>query len=47
MKNLSILILSLVFFTPIYSAHIVGGNMSYECLGNGDYRIIFKIYRDC
>lgn len=29
------------------AAHLVGGEMSYECLGNGDYRIRLKIYRDC
>ena len=27
--------------------HIVGGEMSYTCLGNGDYEIQLLIYRDC
>ncbi len=29
------------------STHIVGGELSYECLGNNDYRITLKVYRDC
>ena len=34
---------------PNYSLarHIVGGEMSYTCLGNGDYEIQLLIYRDC
>lgn len=27
--------------------HIIGGDISYECLGNGQYRFTMKIYRDC
>lgn len=27
--------------------HLVGGEMSYTCLGNNEYRISLKIYRDC
>lgn len=29
------------------AAHLVGGEMSYQCLGNGDYQVRVKIYRDC
>jgi gliding motility-associated-like protein len=29
------------------ASHIVGGEMSYECLGNNQYKIILKVYRDC
>jgi hypothetical protein len=32
--------------TSIYAAHIIGGDVSYECLGNDDYKIQMKIYRD-
>jgi gliding motility-associated-like protein len=31
----------------LQAAHLVGGEMSYECVGNGDYLIRLKIYRDC
>jgi len=30
-----------------FSTHIVGGEMNYECLGNNQYRIRLKLYRDC
>ena len=32
--------------TPLYSAHIIGGEMTYVCLGNDNYRIKIKLYRD-
>jgi gliding motility-associated-like protein len=30
-----------------YSTHIVGGEMNYKSLGNGDYEITLIVYRDC
>lgn len=27
--------------------HLVGGEISYECLGNNEYLVTLKIYRDC
>ena len=27
--------------------HIIGGEIIYECLGNGTYRFVMKMYRDC
>ena len=41
---------------PLFSAHIIGGELTYDCLGytNGDpnsnsrtYQFVMKIYRDC
>jgi hypothetical protein len=29
------------------ATHAMGGELSYECLGNGQYRIILNFYRDC
>lgn len=41
-------ILALLFFTtPVLSKHIIGGDITYECLGNGDYLFELHIYRDC
>lgn len=40
----------LVFFTigpDLKAAHLVGGDLSYTCTGNNDYRIRLRIYRDC
>ena len=33
--------------TALYASHIVGGEMYYDCLGNNQYRITTKVYRDC
>ncbi|MFN4915025.1 MAG: hypothetical protein ACK5FT_06880, partial [Sphingomonadales bacterium] len=29
------------------ATHMMGADVSYRCLGNGRYRIIAKVYRDC
>lgn len=29
------------------ATHIVGGEIYYDCLGNGNYLVTLKIYRDC
>ena len=35
-------------FTPAVQAkHLIGGNITYKCLGNGDYSFTLKVYRDC
>jgi len=37
-----------LFFSPkINATHIVGGDLSYECLGNNEYLITMRVYRDC
>ncbi|MCC7302150.1 MAG: gliding motility-associated C-terminal domain-containing protein [Bacteroidia bacterium] len=41
----------LIFFTaiavPLCATHIVGGEIYYTCLGNNNYEITLKVYRDC
>ncbi len=41
--------LSLLLFVPlsVFSKHIIGGVVSYECLGGGVYKFTMKMYRDC
>lgn len=39
--------LIIIFSTKINATHIVGGDLSYECLGGDQYRITMKVYRDC
>ncbi len=48
-KITSKFIFSLCLLLPVfaYAKHTVGGNMTYSCLGNGDYLIELIIYRDC
>ncbi len=33
--------------TSLWSLHIIGGDMTYVCNGNGSYTITMKVYRDC
>lgn len=43
-------ILFFVFFCALSSAqaaHLVGGEMSYKCMGNNNYEVSLVIYRDC
>lgn len=48
MKWRLILLLSLFCFSfKANATHIVGGEIYYDCLGNNDYRITLKVYRDC
>ncbi|MGB3073970.1 MAG: T9SS type A sorting domain-containing protein [Chitinophagales bacterium] len=50
MKNQFYILLILFFAFRIQSAeasHIIGGELSYTCLGNNNYKIEVKVYRDC
>ncbi len=44
---LVILFLSIFSAKTTYASHMMGADMSYKCLGNGKYKIIAKVYRDC
>jgi len=35
------------FTGNLSASHMMGADMTYRCLGNGKYKIIAKIYRDC
>lgn len=40
----------LIYFSavlPTYASHMMGADLSYECLGTNQYRISLNIYRDC
>src|ERR1039458_10231032 len=39
----------LLFFSSqqLQAKHIIGGGISYKCLGNNVYEFTVKIYRDC
>lgn len=39
--------LSTFFYLPSRASHIVGGDLTYKCLGNSQYRINIDIYEDC
>lgn len=49
-KLLKLLVLCLLLFgfaEQVKAWHLVGGEISYQCLGNNQYLITMKIYRDC
>lgn len=51
MHHYNKLLVALVLFTGLFQTgwarHIIGGDLQYECLGEGRYLITMKIYRDC
>ena len=47
MKHIFLLFLSLVLGADLFAYHIIGGEVTYQCLGNNMYRFTMKIYRDC
>lgn len=47
MRNLLLAFLMLTTSVSLEAAHLVGGEITYECLGNDNYRISLRIYRDC
>ena len=46
-KLIILFLICLFNYSNSFSTHIVGGELTYECLGNNDYRIKLKVYRDC
>jgi gliding motility-associated-like protein len=44
---ISLCVFSISFSKPLYAGHIIGADMTYRCLGNGDYEVTLKVYRDC
>ena len=41
------LLLSLLFSFSAQAKHIIGGELTYQCLGNGNYSFSMDVYRDC
>lgn len=47
MKNILIALLLLLSFNTIKATHYVGGEFSYTRIGNRQYNVTHKVYRDC
>ncbi|HHH50388.1 MAG TPA: hypothetical protein ENK52_05360, partial [Saprospiraceae bacterium] len=49
MRKMLILLtgLLMLFSHSTKAAHIIGGEITYRCFGNGRYQITIKMYRDC
>lgn len=39
--------ISLFIALPLHASHIIGGEISYQCLGNNKFKIVLDVYRDC
>ena len=46
-KNAVVLLFLTFISLKNFATHIVGGEIYYDCLGNNNYAITLKIYRDC
>src|SRR5574343_596148 len=42
-----VFVFSFLSFGTTKASHMMGADMSYTCLGNGKYKIVAKVYRDC
>ena len=47
MRKLLVFIMVMGLSAPTFASHIVGGDLTYICLGNNQYRFTLSIYRDC
>ncbi len=47
MRNIICLLIVLIPFSNCIAAHILSGDIGYECLGNDDYRVTIALERDC
>lgn len=47
MKRMITLSSSLCISWLLYSAHLPGGNITYECLGNNQFEVTLTLFRDC
>ncbi len=46
-KSIFLLFLCFAFQTHLRASHIVGGNITYQCLGGNQYQVTARLLRDC
>ena len=47
LKRAMLCLFILMVSVPLWSRHIIGGVMTYDCLGNNRYEFTLRVYRDC
>jgi gliding motility-associated-like protein len=47
LKKVSVFLFFILLSLNSFATHVIGGEIYYECLGNDNYRITLKVYRDC
>lgn len=45
--KLALLMIMMLWSVSGFATHIVGGDLSYKCLGNDQYEVTLMFYRDC
>ena len=40
-------ITALIFSSSLFASHYMGGEITWECLSNGQYIFTMKVYREC
>lgn len=45
--KISLLLLGMLSMLPVCANHLVGGEITYTCVGDNQYLVTLKIYRDC
>ena len=47
LKKITLTLIGLTLLSSLQARHIIGGVITYECLGNDRYKFVMKMYRDC
>jgi hypothetical protein len=47
LKNLAFTVLLLFSFNAANASHVMGGDLTYVCIGPNQYSIVAKLFRDC
>ena len=45
--KIALLFTCLLIFNNAKATHMMGGDITYECISNGKYKFVIKVYRDC
>ena len=45
--RLTTLLASLTLCTSLFAEHLPGGDITYHCIGNSQYEITLKLWREC
>ncbi len=45
--KIALLFSCLLIFSNAKASHMMGGDITYECISNGKYKFVIKVYRDC
>lgn len=47
LRKVLLAVLFCLFFAEISATHIIGGDITYQCVGSGKYKIVLTVYTEC